>query len=44
MIDGFSVQLTLGDPGLDPERSREVCVEFAELQLGADLAASERVA
>lgn len=44
MIDGFSVQLTLGDPGIGAARSREICVEFAELQLGADLSAVEAAA
>jgi AcrR family transcriptional regulator len=35
LIDGLSVQVTLGDPDVTAERMLAICVEFAELETGA---------
>lgn len=37
MIDGLSVQVTLGDSDVDDARMLRLCIEFAELRLGAEL-------
>ena len=43
-MDGLSVQVTLGDPDVPPERMLEICIDYAEAALGAELAADEVVA
>jgi AcrR family transcriptional regulator len=37
LIDGFAVQVTLGDRDVDAERMAASCIELAELMLGAGL-------
>lgn len=44
LIDGLSVQLTLGDTAVSEERTRRICLDFAGMQLGADLGVGEAVA
>ena len=44
LIDGLSVQVTLGDTAVSEERMREICLDFAALQLGAELGAAGEVA
>lgn len=44
LIDGLSVQVTLGDNAVSEERMREICLDFAALQLGAELGAAGEVA
>ena len=39
LLDGFSVQIALGDPVGTPERARELCLRLAERELGCDLVA-----
>ncbi|MFN8151532.1 MAG: TetR family transcriptional regulator C-terminal domain-containing protein [Solirubrobacterales bacterium] len=41
LIDGLSVQVTLGDTAVSEERMRRICLDFAAMQLGADLTAGE---
>ena len=40
LIDGLSVQVTLADPDVSAERMLEICVEFADLELGTELRAA----
>ena len=44
LLDGLAVQATLGDPGIPPERMRELAVSTAELLLGCELPALDREA
>ncbi len=44
IIDGLSVQVTLGDRDVDEERMLRTCLDLAEMQLGADLASERAVA
>jgi AcrR family transcriptional regulator len=44
LIDGFAVQVTLGDRDVDAERMAASCIGLAELMLSADLRAGEREA
>lgn len=37
LADGLAVQTTLADPDVPPERMLEICVEYAEVELGAKL-------
>jgi AcrR family transcriptional regulator len=37
LLDGFSVQIALGDPAGTPERARELCLRLAGRELGCDL-------
>lgn len=37
LMDGLSVQTTLRDPDVSPARMLEICVEYAELELGTKL-------
>ena len=38
------MQVTLGDTAVSEERMREICLDFAALQLGAELGAAGEVA
>ena len=40
LLDGFSVQIALGDPTGTSERARELCLRLAGRELGCDLASS----
>jgi len=37
LLDGLAVQATLGDPGIPPERMRDLALDTAELLLGCEL-------
>jgi AcrR family transcriptional regulator len=37
LLDGFAVQIALGDPAGTPERVRALCLRLAERELGCDL-------
>jgi AcrR family transcriptional regulator len=39
LLDGFSVQIALGDPAGTPERARELCLRLAGRELDCDLTA-----
>jgi AcrR family transcriptional regulator len=39
LLDGFSVQIALGDPAGTSERARELCLRLAGRELGCDLSA-----
>ena len=39
LLDGFSVQIALGDPDGTPERARELCLRLAGRELDCDLTA-----
>lgn len=41
LMDGLSVQVTLGDRDVPVARMLEICVEFADLELGTELRAAE---
>jgi AcrR family transcriptional regulator len=41
LLDGFSVQIALGDSVGTPQRARELCLRLAGEQLGCDLTAVE---
>jgi AcrR family transcriptional regulator len=40
LLDGFSVQIALGDPTGTSERARELCLRLAGRELGCDLAST----
>ena len=40
LMDGLSVQVTLGDADVTTERMLEACIQFAELELGVELGES----
>jgi AcrR family transcriptional regulator len=44
LLDGFSVQIALGDSEGTPERAREICLRLAGAELGCDLMALEAAA
>ena len=44
LLDGLALQATLGDPGISPERMRDLAVGTAELLLGCELPALDREA
>ena len=44
LLDGLALQATLGDPGIPPERMRDLAVGTAELLLGCELPALDREA
>jgi len=41
LMDGFAVQIALGDPAGTPERARDLCLRVAGRELGCDLCDSE---
>ena len=44
LLDGLAVQATLGDPGITPERMRDLALSAAELLLGCELPPLDREA